>query len=365
MTSENSFKTIFLSALGAGMLLATSALQGQNPRPQQRPPEVPKQVLENTNIRAAFSDRGVISLTDPQDKYKADIINSRSPWGRVKLVYRSGKGEWGELPDSVKQLKSGTSSAEFISVDKNAPVTMDQRFTLNGEELDGDITVKTTGTTPVDIGDLAIFLHWRTASGENPEYIFENCFTKHHYISGNGSFIFFTKPSGEPPFIMVLPKKGTKLEYFDGGRGGYKAYIHSAVAANSVASGTWRQENTSLTLDPGKGKSSVNYGFKVMWADSWDAMRQTLYEEGLFDIRVVPGMTVPTDLTATFSLHTKNVIDSIVPEFPAKTTLKFLGEKQPGHLVYNVSFARLGENMLTVWYGNGQKTDLEFFSTEP
>ena len=348
------------------MLLVTSALQGQNARPQQRPPETPKQVLENANIRAAFSDRGIISLTDPQDKYKADIINSRSPWGRVKLVYRSGGGDWKEMPDSVKQFKTvSSSSAEFISEDKNAPVILDQRFTLNGNALDWDITVNTTGTTAVDIGDLAVFLPWRTASGENPEYIFENCFTKHHYISGNGSFVFFTKPSGEPPFIMVLPKKGTKLEYFDGGRGGYKAYIHSSVAANSVASGTWRQPNTSLTLDPGKGKSEVNYGFKIKWADSWDDMRQTLYEEGLFDIRVVPGMTIPTDLTATFSLHTKNVIDSIVPEFPGKTTLKFLGEKQPGHLVYNVSFARLGENMLTVWYNNGQKTYLEFFSTEP
>ncbi|HSO77805.1 MAG TPA: DUF5695 domain-containing protein, partial [Bacteroidales bacterium] len=358
-------KTIILSAFGAGLLLATSALQGQNARPQQRPPEVPKQVLENTNIRAAFSDRGVISLTDPQDKYKADLINSRSPWGRVKLAYRSGAGDWTELPDSVKVLKSGTSTAEYISVDKNAPLTMDQRFTLNGEVLDYDITVKNTGTAPVEIGDLGIFLPWRTASGENPEYIFENCFTKHHYISGNGSFIFFTKPSGEPPFIMILPKKGTKLEYFDGGRGGYKAYIHSSAAAASVATGTWRQENTSLTLDPAKGKSQVNYGFKIKWADSWDDMRQTLYEEGLFDIRVVPGMTIPTDLTATFSLHTKNKIDSIVPEFSGKTTVNFLGEKQPGHLVYNVSFSKLGENMLTVWYGNGQKTYLEFFSTEP
>ena len=62
MASKNSFNTIFLSALGAGMLLATSALQGQNARPQQRPPEVPKQVLENTNIRAAFSDRGSFHL---------------------------------------------------------------------------------------------------------------------------------------------------------------------------------------------------------------------------------------------------------------------------------------------------------------
>jgi hypothetical protein len=164
---------------------------------------------------------------------------------------------------------------------------------------------------------------------------------------------------------MVLPKKGTKLEYFDEGMGGYRAYIHSFVAGNAVKSGTWRQEFTRLLLDPAAGKQSVTYGFKLIWADSFDNMRQILYDEGLFDIRVVPGMTIPTDLTAKFSLHTKSRIDAIVPEFKGKTTLKFLSEKQPGHFVYEVGFKKLGENMLTVYYGNGEKTYLEFFSTEP
>ena len=366
MTSRYTFRSTIISALGAGMLLGTSAVQGQNARLQQRPPETPKQVLENTNIRAAFSERGILSLTDPQDKYQADIINSRAPWGRVKLVYRSDGGEWREMPDSVKKLQTvSSSSVELISEEPGDPVVLNQRFTLKGDALDYDITVNTKGKAPVEIGDLAISLPWRTASGEDPEYIFEKCFTKHHYISGNGSFIFFTKPSGEPPFVMVLPKKGTQLEYFDGGRGGYKAYIHSVVAANSVTTGTWRQDNTSLILTPSAGKTAVTYGFKIMWADSWDDMRQTLYEEGLFDIRVVPGMTIPTDLTAQFSLHTKNLIDSIVPEFPGQTTLKFLGEKTPGYYIYEAGFKKLGENMLTVFYSGGQKTYLEFFSTEP
>jgi len=340
------------------MLLTSSALHGQA-LPQT-------QVLENSTIRAAISSAGITSIIDPGDKYKADVINSRAPWGRVKLVYRSGGGEWKEMQDSDKKISAiNSSSVVLTSGDAGTPVTVKQNISLNSKGLDYDITINDNGTTPVEIGDLAIYLPWRTASGENAEYIFENCFTKHHYISGNGSFIFFTKPSGEPPFMMVLPKKGTKLEYFDGGRAGYKAYIHSYVAGNSVKSGTWRQKFTSLTLNPAAGKNSVNYGFKILWADSWDDIRQTLYEEGLFDIRVVPGMTIPTDLTAQFSLHTKNSIDSIISEFPGKTTLKFLGQKQPDNFIYEVSFKKLGENMLTVYYGDGQKTYLEFFSTEP
>lgn len=339
------------------MLLTSSLLTGQTSKTQ---------ILENGKIKAIVSSKGITSLTSPGDKFHADIISSRSPWGRVKLVYKSGNGDWKELLDTAKNIQSmSPSSVVLTSGSAGSPLDVSQSFTLNSKGIDWDITIAGAGNAPVEIGDLAISLPWRRASGENAEEIFEKCFTKHHYISGNGSFIFFTKPSGEPPFIMVLPKKGTKLEYFDNDREGYKAYIHSFVAGNAVKSGTWRQEFTKLTLKPAAGKQSVKYGFRLVWANSWDDMRQILYDEGLFDIRVVPGMTIPTDLTAKFSLHTKNKIDSIVPEFKGKTTLKFLGEKQPGHFIYEVGFKKLGENMLTVYYGNKEKTYLEFFSTEP
>lgn len=358
MISKYSPGSIFSLCFIVGILFISSLLSGQT---------LPgTKILENGRIRATVTDKGITSLTSPGDKFQADIINSRALWGRVKLVYRSGSGDWKELQDTVKNVKSmTTSSVVLASVESGDPVNVSQAFTLNSKGLDYDITINNGGNSPVEIGDLAIFLPWRTASGENAEYIFEKCFTKHHYISGNGSFIFFTKPSGDPPFIMVLPKKGTKLEYFDGGRGGYKAYIHSFVAGNAVKSGTWRQEFTKLILNPAAGKQSVTYGFKLVWADSWDDMRQILYDEGLFDIRVVPGMTIPTNLTAQFSLHTKNKIDSVVPEFKGKTTLKFLSEKQPGHFIYEVGFKKLGENMLTIYYGKGEKTYLEFFTTEP
>jgi hypothetical protein len=115
----------------------------------------------------------------------------------------------------------------------------------------------------------------------------------------------------------------------------------------------------------GSENSRVSYGFKLRWAQTWDDMRQLLYDEGLFDIRVVPGMTIPSDLKAQFSLHTQNKIDSVSAEFPAKTKIKFLGEKQPGHFIYEAEFGKLGENLLTIHYNNGQRTYLEYFSTEP
>jgi len=94
-------------------------------------------------------------------------------------------------------------------------------------------------------------------------------------------------------------------------------------------------------------------------------VRDVLYNEGKFDTSVVPGMVVPTDLPAMFSLRTKNTIRSVEPEHASGTSVEALGEKAGGFKVYRVRFSKLGENMLQVKYGDGRWTSLEFFVTEP
>ncbi|MDH4198660.1 MAG: DUF5695 domain-containing protein, partial [Candidatus Aminicenantes bacterium] len=107
------------------------------------------------------------------------------------------------------------------------------------------------------------------------------------------------------------------------------------------------------------------YSFRMQWASSYEELRERLYQEGLFDIRVVPGMTVPENLTVRFSLRTKAAIEEIQAEFPARTKLKELAAATPGHRVYEVAFEKLGENILTILHDGGRRTFLEFFVTEP
>ncbi len=319
-------------------------------------------VMENDEVKAEIGEFGISSLIDPGDSYQADVIR-RIPWGISKLVYRTDETDWINFNHDSTRLITGDNSKVTILANNNDSLVMKQVYTLDNDGIVLDIQLSTDLDKPVVIGDLAIGLPWRRPSGENPEHIFEQCFTKHHYISGNGSFVFFTKPSGEGPFLMVLPKKGTSLEYFDNSNRRYTAYICSLVSGNKVESGSWRQEHTSVTVP--KNSEGLSFGFKFKWADSWDDMRNTLFEEGLFDIRIIPGMTLPSDLAARFSLHTKNKIESITAEYPDKTYIKYIGENKPDHFVYEVKFNKLGENMLTIHYGEDEKTYLEFFSTEP
>jgi hypothetical protein len=74
-------------------------------------------------------------------------------------------------------------------------------------------------------------------------------------------------------------------------------------------------------------------------------------------------MSLPRNLEARIAIRSEKEIRSIKAEFPELTEIKFL-EKRGDHNIYSVKFNKLGENMLTVDYGEDMQSHLEFFSTE-
>lgn len=325
--------------------------------------------INNANFTLAYDSRGITSVSNPQDRYRAEFLGQGGHLGNPVVKYKVADGDWLDVFTGARKLEADPEKGSLIytDFDPSKPLKMVQRFKTDGRILDWTIELEAIKNSPVTIGDLALSLPWRGPSGENPEAIFEKSFTKHHFISGSGSFIYFVRPSGDPPYLVVTVHPGTKFEYYtSAGRGAYQAFIHSSLTGNQQTQGTWRQEHTSLTLGAaGANNSKVAYGVRFQWAKSYDEIREILYREGLFDIRVVPGMTVPEDLSAKFSLHTKSRIEAIEPEFPKETKLVDLGEKSAGYHLYQVEFKHLGENKLTIRHDGGRKTYLEFFATEP
>jgi hypothetical protein len=222
----------------------------------------------------------------------------------------------------------------------------------------------------LDIGDIALPL------AMNTDYIggdlmdeaavrltYQNRLNIHRFISGHGSFIFWMRANGVGPYLLMVPTEHTKLEYFDRD---YIAYIHSAYSGKKETNGTWRQEHTNRLLAPqGKTGDTAFYEFKFVWGDGYDGVRNALYQNGSFDIHVIPGMVVPVDLSARFSLKTRNHIHSVSAEYPHQTQIEYLGEAEKEVLIYAVKFSKLGENRITVNYNENSKMILEFFVTEP
>ena len=245
-----------------------------------------------------------------------------------------------------------------------------ESFRLQNNVLLWTISLRNMTDHEIEVGDLGLPLQFNTRYVWDKTETYTKRLIRHSFIGGNGSFIFLMRTNSEGPYLVMTPLAGTGLEYFDFSRAGrgYAAYIHSAASAEELRAkgGNWRLPNTRLILDPqGHAGDSARYGFRFQWAPDYAGVRKVLYEEGLFDVNVVPGMTIPTDLTAMFSLHTRNKIRAIVAEHPESTQLKYLGEHGKDLRVYKVKFSRLGENLLKVEYGKGEYLSLEFFVTQP
>jgi hypothetical protein len=352
--------------------------------PGAEPPQAVGQsgrVIVNGEFRFAYDERGVSELANPQDPFGATLTPGPTASGRggrgpapaptlgLNVSYRTGTdADWRTLSTrgAPPAASPETGTVTYTSAG-DGPITATETYTTDGRVLDWTIQLESTGATATTVGDLGVSLPVVPPAGDNPRQIFERGFLRHQFVSGHGSFLYFVRASGAPPFLLMSVHPGTKLEYTtSAGRGGAQVFIHSARTGGAETRGTWRQPHTSVALSPkGQPGSRVSYGFRLQWADSYEELRSLLYDAGLFDVRVVPGMTVPENLTARFSLHSKARIDAIRPEFPDQTTITRVAAPLRDHQVYEVAFSKLGENMLTIEHDGGRRTFLEFFVTEP
>lgn len=269
-------------------------------------------------------------------------------------------------------------------------IRAEESFKLNGDILDWTLTVANLTAQPIEIGDLALPLSMAEGTPPGRGQIYTQKLIRHSFIAGNGSWTYWQRANAEGPYLVMVPQGNTKIEYTGsvsaaatagapgvpgGGRGGgFTPFIHSSVSSiGPIEAGKkagraqpWRLPLTSLKLAPkGSQGDSVTYSFRFAWARDFNAVRDVLYNEGSIDVNIVPGMALPTDLPALIALRTKQKIESVTAEFPAKTKVEFVADKGNGVKVYKVRFAQLGENMLTVKYGGGKWSALQFFITEP
>jgi hypothetical protein len=125
--------------------------------------------------------------------------------------------EWTSFPaDSIEYYPTPIENELIYAtpVVTDLPLRVIQRFRVENGVIEWKIDLLTTGESPVDIGDLAVLIPWQGPTGNNPAAIFERGYTKHQLINGHGSFVYFTRASGTPPYLLVTPAAGTSLEYF-------------------------------------------------------------------------------------------------------------------------------------------------------
>jgi hypothetical protein len=312
-----------------------------------------------------FDGGALTSLRFSEDEFPTNYIAIGRKLGPVDLVWRRPSGPWQKLLST--EAKSDSSGGYLAQDERGAAVVVTPRLRPEGNVLRWTIDLENRASDPIEIGDLALPLpmHSSFNSKEPPTA----SVLKHSFISGHGSFLFWMRSNSAGPYLVMTPEGDTALEFWDhmlparGERPTFRAYVHSAAAAESVqaAGGRWRQPHTSATLAAG-GRAS--YAFQLAWAAEYAAVRERLVEAGGIEVEIAPGMTVPTDLSTCIALRSRDPIGGIIAEHPEQTKVEPLGEKD-GRRIYRVQFGRLGENMLTVNHGAGRATRLEFFACEP
>lgn len=332
--------------------------------------------LSGSIFEIRYSGEGITSLKRVDDRHDTNYIAPDSALGGLIIRYRTaGEKEWREASEIMPS--NGQADNKTIHYRILVPaedLQVDQQFKLNGETLDWTITLTNDSDATLEIGDLAVPMRFAERTPRNRGGIYTQKLLRHSYVAGYGSWIFWHRANAVGPFLVMTTGNSTKFEYFDNSGRAFTPYIHGTVAseepiAQARAFGRkqpWRLPLTKLSLAPrGQESSTVSYSFRFQFAPDFDGVREVLYAENLFDTNIVPGMTVPTDLPATISLRTKVDVDAIEPEFPADTRIEYLGQRGADNHLYRVGFKRLGENMLTVRYGDQRWMSLEFFVTEP
>ncbi|MHB8500594.1 MAG: DUF5695 domain-containing protein [Candidatus Acidiferrales bacterium] len=348
-----------------------------------------------SQFRLEFDKAGITSLKFAGDKYDTDYIADEGTLGHIHIRYKMGDMEWREfstetpnnryerLPDirsrrATQQLNIIYNPQAWIRNEYYADLELTERFRAEADAVYWTIFMRNPTHKPIVLGDLFLPLPFNTSKRWDKEITYTKRVVQHQYISGHGSFLYWMRPNGEGPYLVMTPVskcplfeptrsemnfEPAKLEYAD--RGGVYILSGRKGAEDKARGGNWRQPQSMHTLTPTNSqRDGITYAFKFRWAKDAEAVRQILVDEGLLDVNVVPGMTLPLGEDALVSIRTRSVIESVEPEFPAQTQLD--APTQHGQTaIYRVRFNRLGENKLTVHFGNHQYTVLEFFVTEP
>ncbi len=253
-----------------------------------------------------------------------------------------------------------------------------------GQVMDWSITLDNTSTKSMEVQDLGIPLLMNSWwDGGNQTGIYEQNVARHSYVAGDGSYMYWQRPNGEGPYLVMVPDANTSLEFKDKARPGegpfaekdpsweglVEYYIHSkSKAPERVAAGKAGQflPATSATIAAGQSRT---YGFSFQWANSYEDIRNVLYNAGVVDAVSLPGMTIPQGTTAKLAVRAKAGINSVTPGGGVtaagnNATVTPAGERN-GYKIYDVKFNSLGENFITVNYGNNKKSVMQYYSIEP
>jgi len=309
--------------------------------------------------------------------------------GELLFTYRLNGGPWlkastNQSGDARTIKKNGNTVTVTYKNSRNVEGIRDFIVTetyvlMTDGHLQWNIKVTNTSGKALEIGDFGLPLPFNE-QWTYGDAIYETRVVTHSFVGNNSSYITAGRPSGIGSYLLLMPDAatGAGFEYQDRWRN--EEHPGSKWAWNPENEGKWIEglnvfyihsnvikstnrgylPNTSLFLSNSQSK---DYGFKFYAVQNEQDVKNKLYEQGLVDATVVPGMIVPTNQKAKFDLRTSAAITGVKRD--DGTMIPLLEQKDGDHHIYEFALNKLGPQNVTVEYGSGFKTVLQFYGIDP
>ena len=301
-------------------------------------------------------ERGVSSLVFQGAGNVRNYVDHGKYLGDLSLTYEvRGKSYTVSLADITPQVLSNTPDKIQIFWQLPSDVRLYQTFTIKGEEVDWEIDFFNRSHHPVKVTDMWFALP--VGALDESIQAHQNL-NRHFSLNGNASFFYWTPLTGQGDILLMTMHKGTAIEYAtqDG-----KYYLHSMNAVDRT-NDSWRLPSTSKTVQPYEHYMT---GFNFTLTGNHEEVKTKIYDKHGVVVKVAPGMVVTPEFEVYCALQSKLPIVELVAEYPEEIQITSLGQKEGDKYIYKFRFSRLGENLITVHYGDDLICFLDFFVTEP
>lgn len=301
-------------------------------------------------------ERGVSSLVFQGAGNVRNYVDHGKYLGDLSLTYEvRGKSYTVSLADITPQVLSNTPDKIQIFWQLPSDVRLYQTFTIKGEEVDWEIDFFNRSHHPVKVTDMWFALP--VGALDESIQAHQNL-NRHFSLNGNASFFYWTPLTGQGDILLMTMHKGTAIEYAtqDG-----KYYLHSMNAVDRT-NDSWRLPSTSKNVQPYEHYMA---GFNFTLTGNHEEVKTKIYDKHGVVVKVAPGMVVTPEFEVYCALQSKLPVVELVAEYPEEIQITSLGQKEGDKYIYKFRFSRLGENLITVHYGDDLICFLDFFVTEP
>ena len=332
----------------------------------------------------------VMNPETPNTGTRFNIDDSR--WVGDIGTWTNGKAQNTGLSDQGRTVtkQDGTITVEYDSgktEDRDGSIKdfdLTEAYSLSddGAVLNWDITIDNTSGQTLTMQDLTLPMlmnsWWDSSSQDN---IYEQNVSRHAYVAKDGSYIYWQRPNGEGPFLLMVPKTGTSLEFKDKAKPGEGTFGESDPAWEGLVEFAIHSDHlqgaragkidgylnaTKLEL---AADASQEYGFTFRWVDDYEDLHDALYDAGVVDAVSYPGYTVPTDQKATLAVRAKDGITAVTAGGGkdgegGTATIEPAGERN-GYQLYTISMKDLGEHFVTVHFGDRRESVIQYNSISP